>query len=421
MSVGKLLLCSIVKSGNKNFLNRVKDDLFYKTIPNGEKISEIEMLAFFRKHILSYKTLPSADVMRGAGVEYVETTQPPEYYLEEMKKRAIYNAYANFQKQLGPLITRDVDTEKVYRLSQEFSNRISYINVCDKFKSIKELGEDIKAQIEQRKTGEADIFIPFGWPTLDRLTGGISGGDLGYFIARPGKGKSQLLTQMSYHAWSQGYSVLVLTMEMTDIQIARRVYGIKGQFNHDTLRRGVPGDIIERRLDTAIEQFEGGPDFNVICGQTRQTVESITSLVDELQPDVLYIDAAYLINMSGSQAKAWEKIALVSEKLKELAISRNIPIIMTVQFNRDAKKGKTFEGTLENIAGSDAIGQLGSIVVSIKEAEEPYSETRRTLEVIKNREGGVAAFDINFSFEPPNFSELLQNNNDIEQDIQYIR
>jgi replicative DNA helicase len=422
LSQGKLLLCSVVKTGNKNYLNRIKDELFTERPLSGEKLTEKAMLAFFRKHVLSFRVLPSPDAMRGAGIEYVETTQPPEYYIEEIKKRAAYNAYAKFKKDLTPYLETGLDLDKVYELSQEFSHTISHLSVSDKFKSVAELGRDIEFELEQRKNGNADIFVPFGWPTLDRITGGIGGGDLGYFIARPGKGKSQLITHMAHHAWTQGHSPLVLTMEMTDIQIARRLYGIKGQFNHDALRRGIPDNEVERKLSEAISGFETGPDFNIICGQTRQTVESITSLVDELNPDVLYIDAAYLINMKGSQAKAWEKIAQIGERLKELAITRNIPIIMTVQFNRDAAKGKAggFDGSLENIAGSDAIGQLGSIIVAIREAEEPYTDTRRTLAVIKNREGGICEFDINFTFDPPDFSEVMTPTRNTEAEIAFI-
>jgi replicative DNA helicase len=127
-------------------------------------------------------------------------------------------------------------------------------------------------------------------------------------------------------------------------------------------------------------------------------------MVDELRPDVLYIDAAYLVSVNGSSAKMWEKLAMVGERLKELAISRDIPILQTVQFNRDAVKTKTFD--LHTIGGSDTIGQLGSVIYAITEAEAPYNETRRNISVIKNREGSVAEFDIHYTFDPPNFTEV---------------
>lgn len=405
MSFGKLYLSSVIKSGNKTHLNRVRDELFIDKKGPSDTTSEKDFITFVRQHVMSFKMLPTSEVVRQAGFEYIDTDQPPEYYNQELKKRAVYNAYKAFDSKLRPLLTTQFDLNKAYEHITEFTSTVSKLSVVDSYKSLAELGTEIQQQIEQRKNGNPDVFIPFGWPTLDKLTGGVTGGDLVYIVARPGVGKSQLLSYCAHHAYSKGFSPLVLTMEMTDVQLARRIFGIAGKFNHDAIRRDIPDNATEKRLNDAIEDIENSKvDFNVICGQVRQTVENIASLIDELQPDVVYIDAAYLLNLKNSNAKAWEKIALIGEKLKEIAISRNIPIIMTVQFNREAAKSKRFQ--MDTIAGSDAIAQLGSVIIAVQPGEEPYNETRRILEMIKNREGGLTEFEIHYTFDPPAFGEV---------------
>lgn len=417
MSVGKQFLSAVIKSGNKNTLNRVKTELFYSKQLSGDNYSEQGMLEFVQSHVLHYRVLPSKSVLTDAGYQWIDSDQPAEYFIEKLKERALYNAYKDFQGKITPLITQGFDLETAADLIKDFGGVVSYLSVADKFKSISEIGQEIQSQIEHRKNGTPEIFIPFGWNTLDQLTGGISGGDLAIFAARPGVGKSSAISYMSHHAWKQGFSPLLLTMEMTDVQLARRIYGLEGSFNPNLVRRGIPDNAVEERLAGAVDAFDKGVPFNVICGQTRQTVESITALVDELRPDVLYIDAAYLISIKGSNTKMWERLGAVAEKLKELAITRNIPIIMTVQFNRDAAKNKNFE--LDTLAGSDSLGQLGSIIVAIKAADEPNEETRRTLTVIKNREGGIEEFDIHYTFDPPNFTEVtsmgISNNQDEDE------
>jgi replicative DNA helicase len=111
------------------------------------------------------------------------------------------------------------------------------------------------------------------------------------------------------------------------------------------------------------------------------------------------------------------KIAAIGEELKHLAISRNIPIIQTVQFNREAEKNKKFG--LETIAGSDAISQLGSIILAMGQADDPYKDVRRKIEIIKNREGGLCEFEINYRFSPPDFTEIsaLADSNLTEEEI----
>jgi replicative DNA helicase len=406
VSYGKLFLSSVIKSGNKNYLNRVKDELFNdRDRTKDSSATELDWLNFIRRHVMEFRTLPSASVLRSENFEYIETDQPPEYYLEQLVKRAVWNSYKGFAKNMEPLVKHQFDLQRATELITEFSKDVARLSVADKYKSLTELGREIQAQIESRKQGNSEVFIPFGWPTIDRLTGGVTGGDLVYIVARPGVGKSQLLSYCSYNAYKNGFSPLVLTMEMTDVQLARRIYGVAGEFNHDSIRRDIPDSEVERRLSEAVNSFEQNQlQFNVICGQVRQTVENVATLIDELKPDVVYIDAAYLLNLKNSNAKAWEKIALVGEKLKEIAISRNVPIIQTVQFNRDALKNKRFQ--MDTIAGSDAIGQLGSVILAVQPGQEPYEETRRQLEIIKNREGGLAEIEINYLFDPPNFTEV---------------
>jgi hypothetical protein len=37
-------------------------------------------------------------------------------------------------------------------------------------------------------------------------------------------------------------------MEMTDVQLARRIFGIAGKFNHDAIRRDIPDNEVENAL-----------------------------------------------------------------------------------------------------------------------------------------------------------------------------
>lgn len=406
MSQGIYLLNSIIKSANRTHLNRIKVDMLDDKPVAGEPVSEKAYYEFIQNHVLHYRTLPSTKVLKDANMPYGETDQPPEYYVQQVKIRQVYRAYSKFTRDMSPIINSG-DMEKSFELITQLSDVVSQINMSDRYKTLSELGRELENQIEARKNGAPEVFVPFGWPTLDALTGGLAGGDLAYFIARPGVGKTNVLTYIAHNAWKQGFKPMLLTMEMTDVQISRRVYGLEGRFNPDTIRRSIPETAVEEKLSGAIKSFDEGVPFHVICGQTKQTVESITALVDELRPDVLFIDAAYLVSMNGPSKSTWEKLAAVSERLKQVAVTRNIPIIMTVQFNRDAAKGKRYE--LDTIAGSDAIGQLGSVIVSIREGDEQYEGSRRILNVIKNREGGVGEFEIHNRFDPPDFSEVVSN------------
>jgi replicative DNA helicase len=65
--------------------------------------------------------------------------------------------------------------------------------------------------------------VPSGLPGLDASTGGYQGGDLVTYVARPALGKTYILLAQVRASWGAGYSVLVVSMEMTIPQITRRL------------------------------------------------------------------------------------------------------------------------------------------------------------------------------------------------------
>jgi replicative DNA helicase len=127
----------------------------------------------------------------------------------------------------------------------------------------------------------------------------------------------------------------------------------------------------------------------------------------------VYIDAGYLLSSSSNSSKY--KKSQVDEMndtmkgLRSLATRVNKPLVVTVQFNRTVKTNarttrSNQELSMESIGGTDYIGQLAHSVLAIHPPiQGPTARRTRILEVLKNRDGNVMKFKINFLFEPPNF------------------
>lgn len=100
-------------------------------------------------------------------------------------------------------------------------------------------------------------------------------------------------------------------------------------------------------------------------------------------------------------------VSEVFDNLKQMTLAHNIPVVVTTQFNRQAgKKGK--DGSLENIAFTDAISTHSSLVLSLTEAKGSSAEIKkkRKISFLKGREGEAGDFEINFNFSPIDFSEI---------------
>ena len=131
-------------------------------------------------------------------------------------------------------------------------------------------------------------------------------------------------------------------------------------------------------------------------------------LAVQLQPDVVFIDGAYLIRHE-SKNQRWERLTYIAEGIKQrIAEDLDMPVIISYQFNRGADK-KGADATLADIAYTDSIGQLSSVVLGILEEESIETSNSRKIKVLKGRDGQVGEFKINWNFDNgPNFMDFTE-------------
>ena len=147
-------------------------------------------------------------------------------------------------------------------------------------------------------------------------------------------------------------------------------------------------------------------------GDATRSVDGIESAIQQFSPEALYVDAAYLLSPAGAKngyVSRWEQLSEVIRELKALAMQYNIPIFISVQFNRNQKdSGGTAALDLGDIAGTDSIPQDATIVIGLRRALEPYTQTRRRVELMKNREGDPVEFMTHYLFEPVNLGQVVE-------------
>ena len=155
-------------------------------------------------------------------------------------------------------------------------------------------------------------------------------------------------------------------------------------------------------------------DFWIIDGNLAATVEDLLLMCHQLQPDAVYIDGAYLMRSSQDTRMArWERIGTVLEYAKQkISTELDIPLICSYQFNKEGAKSKD----LENIGGTDIIGQIASVVLALykKEEDEGTFGARKKIDIIKGRHGEQGEFFIRWLFDIPPFMKF----NEIEAEPQ---
>jgi replicative DNA helicase len=263
--------------------------------------------------------------------------------------------------------------------------------------------------------------VPIGWSGIDETTGGYQNGDLIVWVARPSVGKTYCLLHQARAAWEAGKSVLFVSMEMTLDQLGMRLGSYLAGVDPDCVRKGRLSFFAESRFKAALRSVQNASNFHFLAGNFKKRTEEIDILIQELSPDIVFVDGMYLMrpaNQRGNMGR-YEAVAYVVDELKMLALERDRPIVASSQFGREAGKGGK-SGSLENIGYTDAIGTHATLVFSIKYGHKERVPIRhqgqvvghtvrfpyRVIELLKGREGEQGTFGIRYSFAPFDFYEV---------------
>lgn len=397
MSIGLQFLHGVCTQQAGAEFRRVRSEWF--TEPG-----ETDAYLFILRHYNRYNQLPAPDTCRINGHPLLAGPETVSYYETRLRTRFAYQSVqAGMPDFQAALARRDV--QRMHEFMRASARSLDLVSATRDTMPLHELTAEVLRQYEHAHSHPGRQGITLGWGILDTYTNGAEGGDVVTLVARPNKGKSWLLTHMARAAWLAGASCLFVTMEMTGLQIARRLLGMDAGVNPNYIREG---RLSHFAYDTVVEthqRIQGAAPFHIMTGSFDKSTAAVDAGIQEFAPDIVYIDASYLMKPERSGGKkSHELLAEVGTEIKQLALGRGKPIVQTVQFNREAERAE--ERTLAHIGGTDVVGQISTIVIGVDDGEMPSPSTSRQLALMKNRENELVRWNTRFLFNPPNFDYL---------------
>jgi replicative DNA helicase len=135
-------------------------------------------------------------------------------------------------------------------------------------------------------------------------------GQLGVFLAYPGIGKSWLALYFAVQAWKQGRSPLIISLEMSEVEVRNRIFAIMGEgvWSHRKISNG------EIELDMLKswhkKHVAGKPEFHIISNDSGGEVNPsvVRGKIDQYKPDFVIVD--YLQLMSPNQKSDNETVRM---------------------------------------------------------------------------------------------------------------
>lgn len=226
-------------------------------------------------------------------------------------------------------------------------------------RGIKELVQMAVRDIERTIDGTGEIELSTGIPTLDYYTDGLVAPEMTLIMAPPSSGKTALALNIAEHiAVNQGKSVGIISLEMGDIQLVKRLLFAMARMDARKLKRSrqISGEEHERivkasgRLASArlFIRDDGGLTISEIAA-------TATAWKAKHGLDVLMIDHAQLAKGSGKSDGRTAEVEEISNAIKPLAKKLEIPIVVLSQVTEDrsgnfsAKQSKALEADSDNI------------------------------------------------------------------------
>lgn len=403
--IGYHLIRSVLENGVESF-HTIVDSGISEDIFISQQEKDLFKLTF--DHVKSYSVLPTEQLIyHNLNIELPNRNEePPAFWVDQVKEYYVRFTLGRLSKSLEKSVGNSLNKEEIEKLFSEMRYTYDILENRKLSWTFNESLENVQKDYEKAHDETCEISVSTGLEELDNITGGIYYGDSWVITAETGAGKSYLMIKFALSAILEGKKVLFFPMEMTATQMARRGAVLGSEINPTHLLRGnMPQQDIQKMNNFIQEMKESGKGDLMLFreGTTQMSTDLIHSKIQDFQPDIVIIDGAYMLLPTGKKQfykSAWERNQEVMIDLRQIALTHNIPIVSSYQYDQKAPKGNDSR-KLKSIMGGQAIGQYSSVALLLDyDSDRPdsvYEEsTSRIIKILKGREGESGKIRINF-------------------------
>jgi replicative DNA helicase len=295
-----------------------------------------------------------------------------------LKEKAVYHTLLEVADQA----TGDVDTSSILN---KFEKACSITLAAD-------LGLDYLDEIDRhiKDLTTVDGTISCGWEWLDRkLDGGFleNGRAIYVFAGETNIGKSIFLGNIAKNIADQGKTVLLISLEMSELVYAKRITTNLTQIPIRNLHTRT--DEIEscvkqykqkhNKSKVIVKEF---PPSTVTCRHLKGYIKKLTDRGVKL--DAIVVDYVNLLK-SDTGTNSYERIKYATEELRALSYTFECPIITATQLNRSGYS--EVNPGLDTVGESYGLAATADAIFSIWREEEDIEMGVLKLGVMKNRFG----------------------------------
>ncbi len=187
---------------------------------------------------------------------------------------------------------------------------------------------------------KTDEKIQLGIKFLDEMIGGLYKGELTTIAAKSGVGKTALALQILRSCLKQNKKVLLISREMSDVQmLIRNIVSLTG-IDSKTIKNKV---FTDEQLEQIIKAIGVLTDNNnLFINDNIDRISKIKKRIRQVKPDVVIIDYLQLLTVEKSEGSREREVATLSREIKNMTLDFKIPIIQLSQLNDEMKDSRPY-------------------------------------------------------------------------------
>lgn len=237
--------------------------------------------------------------------------------------------------------------EMMRRVEREDSNRVEAVSVSDL----------LLDRVDYWCAGRhGEDLVKTGFLTFDTTIGGVERGQYVLLAANPNVGKTTVAMNIANTVALSGETVLFFSLEMGKSRVLDKLFSCVVRESLDVIYQG--GEEVARLA----EKFQGrimGTGYDLrIYHEEIGSVADIGRIVEEVSKEkkigLVVVDYVQIIPSLYPEHSKVQQVSEISQSLKEIALTHNVPLLALSQLNREnMRRGKNGGAVMKDPIASD--------------------------------------------------------------------
>ena len=365
-----------------------------------------EIFTYLLSYSRRYGTSPSTNAVKTEYEDYevIQISDSLDFLLDQFTVSCKRRCGNELLEELMHLAADKDESKQIDMHLVEASRKIITLFPSTEVDDFLDMDQRVK-QYEIDKLEGKPTGLPWGFPKLDRWTGGLQSHEFATVAGFSGLGKSTFLKKVGISVWEHDAVPLYVTLEEESKAILRKFDAMIANLDYRSIKNlNLPEEQLEHWSKIAAKIKKKGISLPVSANMRNCTPDMIYAETLRHKPDLVIIDYISLMrsNRANKGASLWQTVTEITQDLKQNARVLGIPILAAAQTNRSGGKDGA---ELDNIGNSISIVQDSDIVIGLFADETMRENKTMEIRLRKNRDGALGQFEAVWDHERMIFRE----------------